>query len=312
VSVCRALFFMLVGLLPAALAAQERPRFRSGVEAVQIDVRVSRNGRAVTGLTADNFELRDTGVPQKVQATTIEDVPLHLLLVLDTSGSVGNAGLAELKEAAGSAARELSAEDRVTLLTFSRRVRLLADATGNRRDVASELNRAPERDETSLHDALFCALMLRREKPQRGLVIVFSDGLDNTSWLHADTLVGDVRRTDVVVYAVMLVPWWQKVGMTRTRVADTENRLRRWFAQEPGVFPEAGLGAVTDASGGAVYYADGITDLHSVFANIVKQFKSRYLLTYYPENVPSRGWHPIQVRLKGARGDVVARRGYER
>jgi hypothetical protein len=39
---------------------------------------------------------------------------------------------------------------------------------------------------------------------------------------------------------------------------------------------------------------------------------SRYLITYTPRGVDARGWHPLEVKLKGRRGNVTARRGYLR
>lgn len=45
-------------------------------------------------------------------------------------------------------------------------------------------------------------------------------------------------------------------------------------------------------------------------ASILQQMKSRYVLTYYPSGVPRGGWHRIDVRVKGRRALVRARRGY--
>jgi hypothetical protein len=49
-----------------------------------------------------------------------------------------------------------------------------------------------------------------------------------------------------------------------------------------------------------------------LIVKIVAEFKTRYVLTYAPQNVPPTGWHPLEVRLKNKKGDVRARRGYAR
>src|SRR3990172_8345052 len=67
-------------LASTSLVGQQAPRFRVKVDAVQVDVSVVRGSRPVAGLTAANFELRDSGVVQQVKAVTLEDVPLHLVL----------------------------------------------------------------------------------------------------------------------------------------------------------------------------------------------------------------------------------------
>ncbi len=57
---------LCVALIPAQ-ERQEPPRFRVGVDAVRIDaVVVDRNGRVVSDLTADDFEIRQDGKLQKV------------------------------------------------------------------------------------------------------------------------------------------------------------------------------------------------------------------------------------------------------
>ena len=48
------------------------------------------------------------------------------------------------------------------------------------------------------------------------------------------------------------------------------------------------------------------------FAQIVNEFRSRYLLTYTPSGVEPGGWHALDVRLKGTKGKIQARRGYLR
>jgi hypothetical protein len=79
-------------------------RFRSSAQAVLVDVQVLEGNVPVAGLTAADFELRDSGVAQKIEAVTFEDVPVSLMLALDVSGSVKGAPLEHLKEAARAAA----------------------------------------------------------------------------------------------------------------------------------------------------------------------------------------------------------------
>src|SRR5437868_3040209 len=74
--------------LVAPVGSQAQSPFKSGVDAVRVDVQVGDGGRPVAGLTADNFELRDSGVHQEIEALTLRDVPLSVLLALDTSASV--------------------------------------------------------------------------------------------------------------------------------------------------------------------------------------------------------------------------------
>ena len=74
--------------IACGVAAYGQQTFRSGVDAVRVDVLVMDGNRPVAGLTASDFELRDSGVVQPIESVAIEDVPLNVMLALDTSESV--------------------------------------------------------------------------------------------------------------------------------------------------------------------------------------------------------------------------------
>jgi VWFA-related protein len=305
---------VLLAAVAPALGAQQRPRFRMTVDAVQVDVRVARGGRPVTGLTSANFELRDSDVTQKIEVFEMDDVPLHLVLVLDASDSVRGRLLDQLKEATLAAIASLRDDDRVTLLTFSDELRLAADAAGDRDAAARSVEKVESRGWTSLHDAIFHALLLGPSGDRRSLLIVFSDGVDTASWLRADVLLDDARRTDAVVYAVSRPQALELAvkGLPGRQMGELRERGAKWFMLEPQLYRERVLSHLAEQSGGAVHSVWQEQDLRGVFAEIVAEFRTRYLLNYIPDGVSAGGWHPIDVKLKGAKGDVTARRGYQR
>jgi Ca-activated chloride channel homolog len=165
--------------------ASER-RFRSGVEVVTVDALITREDRPVSGLQAGDFELRDNGVLQQIDSVTLDDAPLSMLLVLDTSSSVAGPTLHHLKQAAIAAVDSLTPNDRAAILTFAESVNLRSDwgvvSTGTRQAIME----AAAGGATSLYDAVFAALTLNDTAPgRRFVVLVFSDGGDTSSWLPA-------------------------------------------------------------------------------------------------------------------------------
>ena len=84
--------------LPLLLAQAQPPRFRSGIDLVTVDVLVTDGTRAVTGLAADDFEVRDSGVVQTIDSISVDTVPVSMLLALDISNSVEGTTLAHLKD----------------------------------------------------------------------------------------------------------------------------------------------------------------------------------------------------------------------
>ena len=79
---------VMASVLAALLVPQAGPTFRTNVERVQVDVSVTRDGQPVPGLSASDFVLTDNGDPQDLESVVLEDVPLSVQLLLDTSASV--------------------------------------------------------------------------------------------------------------------------------------------------------------------------------------------------------------------------------
>lgn len=299
--------------LQTLAAAQHPARFRSSAELVLVDVQVREGSNPVANLTASDFELRDSGVVQRIQAATFEQVPVSALLALDVSGSVRGGTLTHLKTAARAAAAALTDDDQGALLTISERIRLQSPWSRDRAALGSAVDPLTASGATALGDGIYTALGLRNDAAGRTLLIVFSDGIDTSSWLDPTAIVQAARETDIVIYGVMVAPLLAARTSEESLPAIRQRAsLTRWFDSDPSLFPEMLLERVADETGGDLLYVSASRDLPAVFGRIVRDFKSRYLLTFTPTRVPQRGWHPLEVKLKGKAGTVRARRGYVR
>lgn len=284
-------------------------KFRSGTEVVHVNVLVTDGNRPVAGLTAADFELRDTRVVQQVESARFADIPVSMSLVLDTSQSVRGATLEQLKEAAHAALHELAATDRASLLTFNAAVDLPAGWGPPSQAIRAALQQAQSGGGTSLYDAAFSALTMPDASPgNRELVLLFSDGADTASWLPASAVLDRARRAERVVYSVVL----------GTASDPTDARLYRRSGiellerQVPRRVVAPFLKELSSVTGGSAFVAESAGSLRREFARIVTEFRTRYLLTYTPRGVDAGGWHPIEVKLKDKKGKVTARRGYSR
>ena len=298
---------IILGTTAPLLAQAQPPRFRSGIDLVTVDVLVTDGTRAVTGLTAEDFELRDSGVVQTIDAVSVDTVPVSMLLALDTSNSVEGLTLAHLKDAASAAVNALAKDDRAAILTFAEAVTLRAPWGTPSAAMHDALARATAGGSTSLYDAAYTALTLRDDLPgRRPLVVLFSDGGDTSSWLPSRAVLERARRSDAVVYLVAL-----RQPRLDTRL-EYRSGIELWNTDggfPGGTPPVVELAAMT---GGRMVIADRPERLRDAFAAAVTQFRSRYLITYRPQGVDATGWHPIDVRLKVRRATVTARRGYSR
>lgn len=299
---------VLVGvLLTGAAASLPAQTFRSGVDAVSVDVLVTRDGRPVAGLTADDFTLLDNGVEQRIDTLLFDEVPITLLLALDVSGSVGGAGLEQLRAAVRAAGESLRPDDRVGLLTFSDRIRLALEPPSSADRLAAALGRVRAGGATALYDATFTALALREQTVGRMVVLLFSDGDDTASWLDPRDVFDMAQRSDVVVYGVTLDRGGPDTLITR----QGRELARQWFTLEPEIFRREFLWRLVGDTGGSLEMSDDLERLRDTFARVVHEFRSRYLLGYSPSGVATDGWHDLEVRVDGG-GEVTARRGYLR
>ena len=296
-------------LLSLADGLHAEQTFRATVDAVRVDALVTRDGRPLPGLTAADFELRDNGVVQDVAAVRVEDVPLTLMLVLDVSQSVQGEPLTQLRAAIDASANALSAADQVALFTFSHHIAQAAAATRDFAGLQSAAFGVEASGATSLYDATLAALMLRHRVEGRAVMLVFSDGADTTSWIDPRVTLATAQRSDVAVYGVTLARQMERRNADAVRQATLEEE---WFRRDPWSYGRQFLPLLTADTGGALLTAESADRLLDTFVRVVREFKSRYLLTYTPRDVAPAGWHSVDVRLKRQPGDVTARRGYLR
>lgn len=281
----RARLALLVGafaLLPRAATTQEAQIFRTRTDVVRVDVLVTADGKPLAGLGPGDFEIIDNGVRQQVDLVSFEQLPLNIVLALDVSESVSGERLAHLTAASRAILDRLQRGDQAALVSFSHVVRLGAGLSPDPGVIARALEGAGSGGDTSLVDATYTAMLVGESDVGRALVIVFSDGLDTSSWLGADAVLEVAKRTDAVVYGVAV----RSVGMSP-------------FVRD--------LAAQT---GGRQFEVDSTKDLGEAFAGILDEFRRRYVIGYSPQGVPPGGWHTLTVRVTGQRGVARARPGY--
>lgn len=320
----------LLAGLPSAPAGQI---FRAATEAVRMDVLVTNGNRPVGGLKREDFEILDNGVAQSVAGVTIEEIPFSMLLALDTSGSMEGDALDDLKAAATAAVNAMRAGDRAAILTFSEQLEKPAGWLPKGPALLEAIGGVRAAGATALYDAGFAALSIRDAEPgRRALVLLFSDGEDTTSWLPGAAAMDKAGRTEAVVYTVVLGPDRghsaadaDSAVTPRARPAlaapTIDSRARRHLFFRSGVRLSPGaplieqspfLADLAERTGGEALTADTGGKLRDAFERIVMDFRSRYLLTYFPKGVDTPGWHRLEVKVKNRAGKVRARRGYER
>ena len=270
-------------ILPALLLALAQT-FTSSVEAVRVDVLVTAGGRIVRNLAPTDFVVRDDGALQNVDFVSFENSPLNVSLALDMSASVGGTRLQHLRSAADALLSGLERRDRAALVTFSHAVVVRHALTHDIAAVRTALGDARPRGGTALVDAAHVALLSSFETGSaRGLVVLFSDGLDTSSWLEPKLVLDGARRSDTVVYAVA-----------------------------PGAVRNAFLADLAETTGGKLFEGEPNEELARTFVRILSEFRTRYVVSYTPRGAQKPGWHRLEVHVDVPGASVTARPGYYR
>ena len=303
----------MVALSLLALPIDGQQRFTSRAEGVLVDVLVTDGTRRLRGLTADDFEVRDNGVVQRVTEMDVERIPLNVVCLFDSSSSVAGARQRELVAAGRAFVDQLRESDRVAFLAFATHVSLLVPLTPDHDRVRRALDNLRPVGLTSLRDAVFAGLTLRDADPARTLMLIFSDGDDTSSWLGNSAVIDAAKRTDVVAYAVR-TPESMPIVLIPSRDPNAGVPQSRLPVITQSVSPSDQharfLDTIAAETGGQVTRLKADKDLTAAFVSILGEFRDRYVLSYAPAGVATSGWHELTVRLKGKSGKVTARRGY--
>ena len=286
-----ALSAAVLGTLATAAVRQTRQdpfRIQVQVEAVNLGVAVSdERGRFVSGLTADDFVVREDGVPQQISFFAAEAAPLTILVLLDASLSM-RASLDYVKEAAATFVDRLWEGDVAMIGEFNDRVRFGGEFTDDRFRLVANIMALDPLGPTALYDASILALeRLHFADGDRKALLIFTDGDDSRSMgfgseMSAGDTIEAARLTDAVVYAI---------GFEGNGARVNKRFLRR----------------LTEETGGQALFPERTGDLISSFARIEADMHAQYRLAYIPREAERDGeWREIEVSVRGRR-DLLAR-----
>ena len=161
-------------------------------------------------------------------------------------------------------------------------------------------------------DGLYTAVTLPVSKA-RSLVVLFSDGEDNLSWLSNQQVKTVVERSNALVHVI-------GIGGSPTHLELSPTAPPRPGTRQPPIvarsYPSAepphnrALRQIAEATGGRFWAAESPERLRQTFAAIAEAMSHRYVLRYEPQAGRSPGWHRLELKLRGKSGRIEARRGY--
>ncbi len=299
-SIRRAGILAMVALVTdaSALVQGQQAAFRARIDLVQVGVTVTdRNGDFIADLTLEDFEIVEEGQKQTITYFAPGDQsaagpPLHVGLLFDTSGSMGE----DIKLSRSAAVRFLNTlSDAVdmTLVDFDTEVRV---ATYGQRDFPRIVERIRGRQPggwTAMYDALGVYLDGAAENDGRTILLLYTDGADTRSAIALGDLMTLVRASDVTIHAVGF--------LQHQRVSTRLNQRMR-------------LAEIAEATGGQAFFPSAMKDIEEAYEKVVAQVRAQYSLGYTSTDTTQDGsWREVEIKL--TRPDlkdagVQSRKGY--
>ncbi|HSS49451.1 MAG TPA: VWA domain-containing protein [Thermoanaerobaculia bacterium] len=239
-------------------------------------------GHPLKGLPATDFEVREGGRPQKLtRFEQVENLPLSLGIVIDTSFSMASSLNEAHRAASGFVKHLVTPRDRCFTLSFSSQPVLLMPPVDDAEALALSLEGLKAYGRTALYDAILASLFyFRAQHGQRALVIL-TDGADTFSRASWEDALGYARRSGVAIYTIGL-------GLKPTE-RSAKNKLIE----------------LADVTGGRAFFIDKADELTSAYGQIEAELRSRYYLAYQSDRPADKdGFREIDVRTRKGKARV--------
>jgi VWFA-related protein len=265
----------------APAAPNELPRSDLRVDRTEVLVPVAVNdtlNRPVSGLEKENFKVFDDKVEQTITSFSMEDEPVAVGLVFDTSGSMSGSEREE-RAAANEFFKTANPEDEFALVEFDSAPRLVVPVTPDPAKVTYQLLFAHAKGSTALLDAVFLGLHeIKKSNKKRKALVVITDGGENNSRYTPTEIKNVVKESDVLIYSIGIF-------------TDTYN------TDAGGV-----LNNISEQTGGRMFKTEGMR-LSDIARKISIDLRNRYLLGYVPSNAERNGrYHLIEVKIVPPKG----------
>jgi VWFA-related protein len=296
------------------IAAQESPNFQVTVNMVQLNVAVTdKKGNYITGLQPKDFAIVEDGIVEKTATFAEGDEPTRSLrefaeedspatptgdLARNSSDGTSSRAFASLvkganvfvlfdtsdymyrgfvfaQDAITEFIRSLGNADKIAFYSYSRDLSRVSPLTSDRSQVLRAVRSTVAGDQAALYNALLLTLKDAAQNTGRKVVVVFSNGPDNSSVVPPEDVAEFAQSAGVSIY--MISTQKAKIEPVSTVVFDR----------------------MTAATGGKAYFAKDWKDEHRAFASIRDDLAHLYSLSYYPKPNANTGWRAITVKLVG-------------
>ena len=162
---------------------------------------MDRNGRFITDLQKEDFQIFEDGVEQEISFFSPVEEPFTILFLMDVSGSM-SVHLAELALAGNAFLSQLRPDDSLIVVSFCDEVNTLAELGPVKEARTKPIKLRICGKGTFVYEALHHALKRMNKIPGRKAVVLFSDGLSGEKGATAKSTLRDAEEQEALIYSV--------------------------------------------------------------------------------------------------------------
>ena len=273
---------LALGVSIAVAVASFQQTFKIQTDLVNFGVVVTdKQGTPITGLTADDFEIKEEGKPQTIKFFASGDPenapPLHIGFLLDASGSMED----DIKDVRTAAVKFLNtmedAED-ITLVDFDTDIRVAQYEQNNYGQLIQRIRERKTDGYTALYDALGAYLGTTANQNGQKVLIMYTDGGDTRSTLTLSDVLDLLKASDVTVYVVGYLQHTSSSSQTQMRME---------------------LSRYAQMTGGLALFPSSVKEVEKMYDKIQQEIAARYSLGYTSTDTRTDGaWRSVTIRLR--------------
>ncbi len=290
---------------PAAAASDGEDVVKVETNLITIPVSVfDRHGLYIPNLRKEDFKIFEDGKEQHIEYFGTSEKPFTVIILLDTSPST-EYEIDEIRNGAIAFVEQLKPQDKVMVVEFNRKVRVLTEATNDRMAIYKAITRAGFGNGTSLYDAVSFSLSNRLNTVSgRKAIVLFTDGVDTqSSKSNYDTTLALAEESDSLIFPI----YYNTLEKTQTDAIGVFGPPPAGTTAREYAVGKRYLEELAAYTGGRVFRPEATPGgLTAAFEGIAEELRRQYSIGYIPSEDGKPGQRK-QIKVRVNRPNLVLR-----
>ena len=236
-------------------------------------------GNFIRDLSMEDFVILENGQPQNIAVLKEQEIPISVVVMLDTSWSIEN----YLDSALGAALDFFGGleQEQAAFVSFSGTPRVILDWEEKPASLSSYFSDLKTDGKTALYDSvIWVAENVLKERSGKKLIILITDGIDTMSKANFEDMISEARKKGITIYPIIytnrfIQRYREKLGKRESPIGRSISREFHKFIVLQNRFVDQ-----TMRFGGRTIFSQEFKDLKEIYPDIIREMKSHYVMFY--------------------------------